>query len=141
MTATSRYSYYFIFECQYNEVHQSLKNEILRILFMGLRRQKAAKLRWNQVNLKAKTLKITNTKNNETHSIPLSKYQHNLLLARKKNSASDYVFPGTGDGGYIIEPRKQIAKVVTALGIQLSIHDCAEHLSQLQKALIYLLIH
>jgi integrase len=107
---------------------QCLKNETLRdylilILFTGLRRQEAAKLRWNHVDLKAKTLTITNTKNNETYSLPLSDYLHNLLLARKKNSTSDYVFPGTGASGHIIEPRKQIAKVITASSIQFSIHD------------------
>ncbi len=88
------------------------------VLFTGLRRQEAAKLRWNHVDLKEKTITITETKNHEAHSLPLSDYLHNLLLAREKSSTSDYVFPGTGGGGHIIEPRKQIAKVITASGIQ-----------------------
>jgi len=33
------------------------------------------------------------------------------------------VFPGTGKGGYIIEPRKQMAKVIEATGIQFTVHD------------------
>lgn len=58
---------------------QKLKNETLRdylllILFTGLRRQEAAKLQWNQVDLKAKTLTIIDTKNREPHTLPLSNY-------------------------------------------------------------------
>lgn len=43
-------------------------------LFTGLRRSEAAKLRWDQVDLKAKTPKIADTKNNETHTLPLSDF-------------------------------------------------------------------
>lgn len=106
----------------------ALKNETLRdylllILFTGLRRQEAAQLQWNQVDLKAKTLTISDTKNRQSHTLPLSDYLHNLLSQRKQASISDYVFPGPGKGGYIIEPRKQMAKVIEATGIQFTIHD------------------
>lgn len=50
-------------------------------------------------------------------------YLLELLKARKQSSASDYVFPGTGVGGYIVEPRKQMAKVIEATGIQFTVHD------------------
>lgn len=107
---------------------QQLENETLRdylllIVFTGLRRQEAAKLRWEQVNLKAKTLTITDTKNHEAHSLPLPDYLFELLQRRKKTSASEYVFSGTGAGGYIIEPRKQMAKVIAASEVSFTVHD------------------
>lgn len=37
--------------------------------------------------------------------------------------SGEFVFPGTGVGGYIIEPRKQIAKVIATSGISFSVHD------------------
>lgn len=107
---------------------QRVENEVLRdylllVLFTGLRRQEAAKLCWNQIDLKSKSLTITDTKNKETHTLPLSDFLYNLLLARKQQSNSDYVFPGTGVGGYIVEPRKQIAKVIAISGISFTVHD------------------
>lgn len=33
------------------------------------------------------------------------------------------MFPGEGKGGYIIEPRKRIAKVIASSGISFTIHD------------------
>lgn len=107
---------------------QVLKNETLRdylllILFTGLRRQEAAKLEWQQVDLKAKTLKVTDTKNKETHTLPLSDYLYEMLSTRKKNTSSNYVFASTSESGYIVEPRKQMAKVIKETEIQFTVHD------------------
>ena len=38
------------------------------IILTGLRRQEAATLRWDQVDLKAKTLTILDTKNHDSHA-------------------------------------------------------------------------
>lgn len=105
-----------------------LPNEILRdylllILFTGLRRQEAAQLRWEQVDLKAKTLTVTDTKNRQPHTLPLSDYLFDLLHQRKQNAATDFVFPGTGKSGYIIEPRRQMANVIKTSGVQFTVHD------------------
>ncbi len=56
---------------------QQLQSDVLRdylllILFTGLRRQEAATLRWDHVDLGAKTLTVLDTKNHESHTLPLS---------------------------------------------------------------------
>lgn len=99
---------------------QNLKNETLRdylllILFTGLRRQEAAKLDWRQIDLKAKTLKVTDTKNKESHTLPLSDYLYDLLSNRKKNAEGNYVFASSSKSGYIVEPRKQMQKSLKKL--------------------------
>ena len=100
------------------------RDYLLLILFTGLRREEAASLRWDQVDLKAKTLTIINTKNHEQHTLPLPDYLYDLLSNRKRETyGSDYVFPGTGKGGYIIEPRKQMVKVTSVSGVTFTIHD------------------
>jgi integrase len=103
--------------------NKTLQDYLLLIIFTGLRRQEAAKLRWEQVNLKAKTFTITDTKNREAHTLPLSDFLYELLNNRKKDSNSEYVFSGTGIGGYIIEPRRQMAKVISKSGISFTVHD------------------
>ena len=42
---------------------------------------------------------------------------------RQQTTNSEYVFPGSGKGGYIVEPRKQMAKVTEASGVNFTIHD------------------
>ncbi|KTC93169.1 MULTISPECIES: tyrosine-type recombinase/integrase [Legionella] len=103
-----------------NEV---LKDYLLLILLTGLRRQEAATLKWPDVDLTAKALTLVKTKNNETHTLPLSDFLYNLLLNRKKKQTNDYVFPGTGAAGHIIEPRKLMAHVTKASGVHFTVHD------------------
>lgn len=107
---------------------QQLQNEVLRdylllILLTGLRRQEAATLRWDHVDLNAKTLTVLNTKNHESHTLPLSNYLYELLLSRSQKRINEYVFPGTGAAGHIIEPRKQMAHVTKFSGIHFTVHD------------------
>lgn len=103
--------------------NETLRDYLLLILFTGLRRQEAAKLQWDQIDFKAKTLTVTDTKNREPHTLPFSDYLYNLFVARKQNAQSNYVFPGTGVHGYINEPRKQMAKVIDESKVQFTIHD------------------
>jgi integrase len=111
------------YEAVQNLQNKTLRDYLLLILFTGLRRQEAAKLTWEQIDLKSKTLTIIDTKNRQPHTLPLSDYLHTLLLSRQQNKTGNYVFSGTGEGGYIIEPRKQMAKVIEATGIQFTVHD------------------
>lgn len=109
--------------------HSAHKPEVVRdylllVLFSGLRRQEAAQLSWNHVDLIAKTLTVTDTKNHQDHTLPLSDFLF-ALVKRRKVEANDspYVFPGKSAGGYLVEPRKQMAKVTAASGIPFTIHD------------------
>lgn len=100
-----------------------LKDYLLLVLFTGLRRQEAATLSWENIDLIGKTLTIVETKNNEPHTLPLSDFLYELLVQRKETKSNDYVFPGTGTGGHIVEPRKQMVKVTKLSGIQFTVHD------------------
>jgi integrase len=71
---------------------------LLLIIFTGLRRQEAAKLTWDQIDLKAKTLTVTDTKNHDTHTLPLTNYLHELLGGRKKIATSMFAFPAPSAG-------------------------------------------
>ncbi len=96
---------------------------LILLIFTGLRRQEAATLKWNQIDFKQKTLTIVDTKNHDSHTLPLSDYLYDLLTQRKNIATTEYVFPSSGAGGYIVEPRKQMEKVIQSSGIPFIIHD------------------
>jgi integrase len=54
---------------------------------------------------------------------PSTYYLRDLLKRRIDTSANGYVFPGSGKAGYLIEPKKQIAKIIEKTGIQFTVHD------------------
>jgi integrase len=103
--------------------NDTLRDYLLLVVLTGLRKNEAAKLKWADVDLKDKTLTVRDTKNHSDHALPLSDYLFDLLSQRKAEAASDFVFPGTGAGGYIVEPRKQMARVTEASGVEFTVHD------------------
>lgn len=102
---------------------ESIRDYLLLLLFTGLRREEALTLTWNNVDFKAKTLVVKDTKNRTDHVLPLSDYLFDLLMRRKAIGESQWVFPGNGKSGRIIEPRKQILRVIQLSGVQFSSHD------------------
>ena len=79
------------------------------------------------IDFNSKTLTVIETKNKSHHTLPTSDFIFSLLQARYNNAHtvinSKYVFPGNGAGGYLVEPRKQIAKVVKTSAIPFTLHD------------------
>ena len=111
-----------------NSNHPSHKAEVIRdylifLLFTGLRRHEAAALKWSDVNLDMRTLTISDPKNRETFTVPIARFVHQLLTQRKEEANSVYVFPGGGQSGHIVEPRKQMAKVIESSGVTFTLHD------------------
>ncbi len=100
-----------------------IRDYLLLILFTGLRRNEAAQLTWDQIDLIEKILTIPDPKNRHPHVLPLSDFLYTLLLNRKQMSNSPYVFPGEGQGGFLTEPRKQMDKVIQETNIKFTVHD------------------
>jgi integrase len=96
---------------------------LLLLLFTGLRRQEGAQLEWANVDLTARTLTVADTKNHNDHTLPLSDFLHDLLKARREHAVNEYVFPGGGKHGHLVEPRNQIARVVQSSGVPFTLHD------------------
>ena len=112
-----------------------LRDYFLLIIFTGLRREEAARLTWNQVDLKAKTLTITDIKNHLPHVLPLSDFLFNLLTLRKSHAVSDHVFPGDGRAGYIIEHRKVMKMIIKKSEVSLTLHDLRRTIITLAEGL------
>ncbi|MBL8499282.1 MAG: integrase family protein [Nitrosomonas sp.] len=102
---------------------ETIRDYLLLVLFTGLRREEAASMTWDNVDLQAQTLKVTDTKNHSDHNLPLSDFLYELLRKRKEHAMNEYVFHRASGTGYVSEQRKQMAKVVKESGISFTIHD------------------
>ena len=92
------------------------------LLFTGLRRREAAALRWENVDLRRRTLSIADTKSGEPLVLPLSTYLTELLKRRDNESTSEWVFPSSGRRGYLAEPKNAIRRVADRSGVEASPH-------------------
>jgi integrase len=81
------------------------------LLFTGLRKDEALSLKWSQVDFKSKTFSILDPKNGNDLTLPMSTTIEEIFKERLEKRESDFVFPGTGKTGHLIETRKQIGKV------------------------------
>ena len=93
------------------------------MLFTGLRKEEAACLAWSNVDFRAKTLTVLDTKNHQDHVLPLSDFLLELLQRRQAAAVNEYVFPGANGVGRIREQRKQMIKVTEESGVDFTIHD------------------
>jgi site-specific recombinase XerD len=107
--------------------NQDMQDYITLILFTGLRRNEAAQLLWENIDLEAKALRIPpdNTKNSQEHRLPLTNVLVDLLSVRKEQNKenSPYVFSGPGKGGHLVESKWSVNKVGEACGIKFMLHD------------------
>lgn len=101
-----------------------LRDYFLLLLFTGLRRQEAIELTLDRVDFKAKTITINDTKNHQSHVLPMSDFLIKLFENRKAEQIdSPYVFPGNGKMGYNVEPRKVMKKIIAQSGVNFTLHD------------------
>jgi integrase len=96
----------------------------LLVLFTGMRRSETASIRWNNVDLIAKTFTLHDTKNRDSHTLPMSDFIYDLFLRRRQATVnSEFVFPANSETGHIIEPRKAMLNLVELSGVEFTIHD------------------
>ena len=105
----------------YIESAETCRDLFLFILFTGLRRREASTLMWDNIDFKDHSLTIEDTKNHETHSLPLTPFLLEILERRK--SDSPYVFQGTTPDKPLNDPKKQLDKVRKISGVYFNLHD------------------
>lgn len=97
---------------------------LLMALFTGMRRGELMALRWDNVDLNARTLHLPKTKNGDPLNLPLSTFLAELLTERSARAdASPYVFPGPGKDGHLVETKKFLLRVSAGSGVSFTLHD------------------
>ena len=97
---------------------------LLMALFTGMRRGELMALRWDNVDLIARTLHLPTTKNGDPLNLPLSTFLADLLTERKERAGeSPFVFPGPGKQGHLMETKKFLLRVSAGSGVSFTLHD------------------
>jgi integrase len=106
-----------------NPVH---RDYLLAILFTGLRRGEAASLRWEDVDLEERIIRLpaTRTKSGRRLDLPMSDFLHKLFTSRLSiGREGPYVFPADSKSRHIEEPRFALDAIERDTGIKVTIHD------------------
>lgn len=100
-------------------------DHLLLMLFTGLRLSESASLRWEDVDLIQRIIKLpaTSTKAKRALSLPMSDIVRDLLVARRAIGNAGFVFPAPGKAGHIVDPSFSLKAVAKASGIKVSAHD------------------
>jgi integrase len=97
---------------------------LIMALFTGMRRNEITSLKWEYIDFIEKMLHVPRTKNGDPLDLPLSDYLLNMLLQRQEAvGQSEWVFPGIGVTGHVIESKKILRRVVERSGVPFTLHD------------------
>jgi integrase len=87
-------------------------------------------MKWSQIDFYTKIWRIPESKNGETLNIPITDKVIEILKLRKQDNMvlgfenSEYVFPGNGATGHLVEPKKAWKNILNRAGIKdLRLHD------------------
>lgn len=106
-----------------NPVHQ----DYLRLLlFTGLRRNEAAALTWDEVDLVSKVIRLpgSRTKAKRKLDLPMSDFLADMLIARRALGLDGpYVFPGNSRTGHLVKAKQPLKLVADETGVEVTPHD------------------
>jgi len=105
----------------------------LLALLTGARRANVQAMRKSEINLEEGTWRIPMTKNGTSQTVTLSPEAVAVLRNRINSTESDFIFPGTGVTGHLVEPKSAWARILKHAGLEnLRIHDLRRTLGSWQ---------
>jgi len=111
------------FNAVLNIDNPTIRDYLIFVLLTGTRRDESARLQWSDIDLVDRSYVLRDPKNGRPMQLPLSDYLVDMLTIRKADSNSAFIFPGDGVRGYLVEPKKQIAKVIEKSELTFTMHD------------------
>jgi integrase len=125
------------FQALGDEPNETARDFFFLCLLTGARRSNVAAMRWEEINFPAAswTIPASSSKSGDAVTVALSVTAMGILENRKVSSGSEWVFPGAGKTGHIIEPRHAWKRILKLAGIAgLRIHDLRRTLGSWQAA-------
>ena len=103
---------------------EQVRDFLLIALMTGMRRTEIATLKWDHVDLVGRCFHLPKTKNGDPLDLPMSSFVAGLIEARRELvGQTEWVFPGTGDTGHLVETKSFTRRVVAASGVTFMLHD------------------
>ena len=106
------------------------RDYMLLLLYTGLRRNEAARLKWSDINFKEKSFTFTPEKKrgekpeDDRVTMPLSVQTYRLLLKRKAEGwENDYIFPGKHPSPHLSNPDNYKRDIMQSSGVKFCFHD------------------
>ncbi|HEY9678861.1 MAG TPA: integrase [Drouetiella sp.] len=100
----------------------TFRDYLLVLLLTGMRKSEAKNLRWDQVILERGIIRLNETKNGESHEIPVSDFVLNILTSRKMGSRSAWVFTSSVSNKPISAGTKPMNSACERAGFKFSLH-------------------
>lgn len=123
------------FQALAEEPNETIRDYFLISLLTGVRRANVLAMKWDEVHLGRATWEIPETKNGESQTVPLVRPAMTILSARQQESTGEWVFPGSGKTGHLVEPKKGWARLKERAGLEnVRIHDLRRSLGSWQAA-------
>ena len=115
------------------EPNEIIRDYILLAILTGARRSNLVAMKWEEISWERAEWRIPVTKNDDPQIITLSEEAVIILKRRKETTTSQFVFPGNGRTGHLVEPKKGWWRVLKSAGIEnLRIHDLRRTLGSWQ---------
>jgi len=101
------------------------RDYLLLLLFTGLRKTEAATLRWEDIDLTERMIRLPaiRTKSGRKLDLPMSDVVRDMLVARRALGNAGFVFPGRGASGHLSDTVLPLNTIAKATGITISAHD------------------
>jgi integrase len=94
------------------------------MLMTGLRKSELTSLRWENVDLKRRTLELPETKSGEPHLLPIPAPAVQILEGLPSRGVSPWVFPARRGEGHVVNPSAIWDRIRTRAGVKdVTIHD------------------
>ncbi len=106
------------------------RDYLLTLLYTGLRRNEAARLKWSDIDFRAKTFTFIPEKKrgerpeDDQVTMPMSEQLYRVLLKRRAMGyENEYVFPGKHPAPFLSNPDNYKRDIIKASGVQFCPHD------------------
>lgn len=104
----------------------TLRDLVYLLLLTGARRSNLFSMMWSEIDFSSSvwTIPAAKSKNKKPMSIPLVSKAMEILLRRKEESSSPYVFAGPGKSGHLVEPKRAWYSLIERAGLEdFRLHD------------------
>jgi integrase len=118
------------------EENETVRDYILISLLCGARRSNVQAMRWGELHLERHIWRIPETKNGDAQDVYLPLPAQKILLTRLESAnGCEWVFPGRGKTGHLVEPKTAFKRILKRAGLtDVRLHDLRRTLGSWQAA-------